>query len=154
MDVSQLIDLPDLVLVIVGEEMVLQPSPQLRKHENHLLKLLLGQVAHHRIVFGSDTCASSLFGNERVLSEKVTRSERPYKNVPLLDGIFDKHLELTSFDEIESVAIFSLIDQWVFRIQQLQRHRPNKKVNQNLVFLKNEAFKGLVVENKLDYLVL
>jgi hypothetical protein len=63
-------------------------------------------------------------------------------------------LELTSFDEIESVAIFSLIDQRVFRIQQLQRHRPNKKVNQNLVFLKNEAFKGLVVENKLDYLVL
>lgn len=114
----------------------------------------MGQVAHHRIVFGSDTCASGLFGDERVFSEKVTWSQRPNENVPLFDRILDKHLQLTSFDEIESVTVFSLIDQGVFRIQQLQGHGANKEVDQNLVLLKNEAFKGLVVENELDYLVL
>ena len=60
MDVSHLFFLPDLVYILVSEEVFLQARAHFWEHEDHLV-IIIVKVANHCINLWTDACTPRLF---------------------------------------------------------------------------------------------
>lgn len=153
-DIFQLLLLPQLVLILVGQEVALQPGSHLWEHEDHLFELLLVEVSEHSINLGANAGAPRLLEKKSDLSKEGAGAQCPHLHVSLLNWIFDEDLAFSILNEEEAVVELALVDQRELWIKQKKLQRFDEEVDESVVLLEQGTVHGLLLEDELDDFVL
>ena len=78
------------------------------------------EVTDHCVVFGTHTSGSWLSGKKTDFTEEISAFEGTNEGVTFLDGILNENFTFTMLDEEESVIFFTLVNQWILRVEQHQ----------------------------------
>jgi len=120
---------PGFEFVFEAKVKVMELAAQLWKHIKHFFEFFLSYLANHRIAFWFNCCTSWLAREQRELSKNLRISKTTDVNVVFFDWIFDKHLALPTFHDVNIISLVALYNKGLLRIQKLQVQAVDKKVN-------------------------